>query len=832
MIKYQIRKIFIMPVCSSCLAVSALWFYAEGAGAKDIVLKNSHIQATLLEKNAYAINRIMWKSGGKWLDTSISTVRLTIRYLDAKELAVYSLEAKTHKETRPGIPDLISFTVDSVKQQGTEVVINGHDKHFNYTKTVALDSRSPVIRVRYELSSISESYITQATGVPCFVWDEKGLWQFMPGSRVENGRLCPFTRILNHVASMPRKGLDAPMMNDWFGVWSPDKKQGTIVSFPGSEGVSLVRKKQGFLTVVPPFFSDKYIPTGKSFKQDIAIMPFAGTIDAGVDAMKKTLKVEPLRALRPATSPTARLTGAAKGIVVWSEVPDWKVFYNDAPPRQKTDGIKMSAAKNEYESTQLVFRTAKNLFNFSLRFSDLKNASGKIIPADSLRWRLVDDYSAVVPFGRNGWSGETPDCLLEPEKFACISGKNTRLWLTLKVPKTAEGGNYTGTIEVLQGEKNIPALKMKLQLRVYDFEMTQKRNVTFLPQFSPAYMKRIYGTDKAEKLWNSYVKNLAEHRVSHIYTDYPTFSFKNGDRINVDGYRGFMDRYLDKEYHWGVLSKCFRIGVGHYPKNSSFGPKDQLLSKEWKRRYVAAAKLLRAEMKKGNITERILFNIFDEPREEFYDQTIEAAKLLRKHFPEARVGTYSPYHPNFIGVFNLWQPLYSQRAHLLSKKLKAGGDEIWVYNPDFMSKVDSRAINSRIFFWWMWTAGIDGMLEWAMNWWGEWQQLNFVNRNLSASWIYPGENGPLDSIRWELMREGIEDFEYFFLLAKLLKENRGSLSASEVKEAEKALDDVRAMIVPKGSDGRILEYQLDAVRLRACRNAVAELIEKIVKRGK
>jgi hypothetical protein len=149
-----------------------------------------------------------------------------------------------------------------------------------------------------------------------------------------------------------------------------------------------------------------------------------------------------------------------------------------------------------------------------------------------------------------------------------------------------------------------------------------------------------------------------------------------------------------------------------------------------------------------------------------------------------------------------------------------------------MSKVDTRSINSRIFFWWMWTAEIDGMLEWAMNWWGEWQQLNFVNRNLSASWVYPGENGPLDSIRWEMMREGIEDFEYFFLLAKLLKEKRGSLSASEAKEAEKALDDVRAMIVPKNSDGRILDYQLDAVRLRACRNAVAELIEKIVKRGK
>jgi len=88
--------------------------------------------------------------------------------------------------------------------------------------------------------------------------------------------------------------------------------------------------------------------------------------------------------------------------------------------------------------------------------------------------------------------------------------------------------------------------------------------------------------------------------------------------------------------------------------------------------------------------------------------------------------------------------------------------------------------------------GLDGILYWAINWWNEttnpWNDPNTFHSgfNCSGGWTlngegslwYPGDDaqkysgqpnvdGPVSSIRFELLREGIEDYVYLSMLKEL-----------------------------------------------------------------
>ena len=50
-----------------------------------------------------------------------------------------------------------------------------------------------------------------------------------------------------------------------------------------------------------------------------------------------------------------------------------------------------------------------------------------------------------------------------------------------------------------------------------------------------------------------------------------------------------------------------------------------------------------------------------------------------------------------------------------------------------------------------------------------------------ASGSEPVVEPPVSSIRWEMLREGIEDYEYLWLLGDLISKKRSSLTAEQLK---------------------------------------------------
>jgi hypothetical protein len=164
----------------------------------------------------------------------------------------------------------------------------------------------------------------------------------------------------------------------------------------------------------------------------------------------------------------------------------------------------------------------------------------------------------------------------------------------------------------------------------------------------------------------------------------------------------------------------------------------------------------------------------------------------------------------------------------------------------------------RIWVWQTWQRKIQGLLVWQMNYWSSsaaypdasrpqnpyedpmsWtsgystpagQRLpwgngdgRFIYPPLAAASGDPKEpvlDGPVDSVRWEHLRDGIEDYEYFVILRNKLN-NANSLNESEKRRLETLL------VVPENVSRSMIEFAPDGAPLEAHRRAMALAIEKL-----
>jgi hypothetical protein len=136
--------------------------------------------------------------------------------------------------------------------------------------------------------------------------------------------------------------------------------------------------------------------------------------------------------------------------------------------------------------------------------------------------------------------------------------------------------------------------------------------------------------------------------------------------------------------------------------------------------------------------------------------------------------------------------------------------------------LDYPLVGTRILHWINWRYRLDGFLHWGWNFWTADPFQNPGDRLPPGDSfiVYPGSEGPLDSIRWEMMREGIQDYEEFRLLAEKTRGvmQRLGKAASDVNPRQRS-DEICRRIVASFSD-----YEKDAAAFRSARRMLLEEI--------
>ena len=104
------------------------------------------------------------------------------------------------------------------------------------------------------------------------------------------------------------------------------------------------------------------------------------------------------------------------------------------------------------------------------------------------------------------------------------------------------------------------------------------------------------------------------------------------------------------------------------------------------------------------------------------------------------------------------------------------GNEMWFYTVGifqagaYMNKtVDVPLIQSRTLHWLNYRFGLTGYLHWGFNSWTD-DPFEAPGQHRGDGWhVYPKKGGLLDSLRWEQMRNGIQDYECLRLLEEKIR---------------------------------------------------------------
>ena len=100
--------------------------------------------------------------------------------------------------------------------------------------------------------------------------------------------------------------------------------------------------------------------------------------------------------------------------------------------------------------------------------------------------------------------------------------------------------------------------------------------------------------------------------------------------------------------------------------------------------------------------------------------------------------------------------------------------------------------------------------------------MTYPGGNADGSLLYYGDSGPVDSLRWETTRDGIEDYDYLALLTNLVREEQQARERPELcREARRLLEvsDVTRSIATPYETIRRTKFTADAKRL-------AEIVSK------
>lgn len=230
-----------------------------------------------------------------------------------------------------------------------------------------------------------------------------------------------------------------------------------------------------------------------------------------------------------------------------------------------------------------------------------------------------------------------------------------------------------------------------------------------------------------------------------------------------------------------------------------------------------------------NRIDRAMIHVADEPF--FINMEIWHAASRRVHETAPLIRRIDAIESiNFTGELEIWVPKLTHFDRWREAyEVRRGDGEFWFYicchpiGDTYPNRfMDLPAARNRVIHWINFTEHLSGYLRCGYNSWhvdpfGP-PLTKFAPGDTHA--VYPG---PLDSIRWEIDREGIEDYEYLVLLRDLTE---------KVKKESKAdlwwlIPESRSIEIGRRIVRSISDTELDPKKIIAARLEIAEEIEKL-----
>jgi hypothetical protein len=514
-----------------------------------------------------------------------------------------------------------------------------------------------------------------------------------------------------------------------------------------------------------------------------------------------------------------QISGASTGgLGVWAAPPVEKILKTNAAPVASSP-LRIYAAQDEFEPFQLVVRSA-SAQDLDVSISDFTKGSDTIAATNVTLHRV--DYVNLTQLSDDfGRLGDWPDPLYPiamGDDVAFRVGANQPLWFTIHVPRDAAAGVYDATVTI--GSATIP-----VELQVWNFALPQEIHLAGEWGFGWSEVVEEYkgtiGGSVQSCYWNlvdALYEDFADHRLTPKGVGWPAgLNYPGGVAYDCDGnldpdawgdwdFHTLAPKYLSGDdldngvgfpsflikgpsSNWPPDSRpdsfCGEDRGGDPPGNSSYNDK-------WFQYWAAVSDYLGST---AGYAAKGYYHIVNEPQTfEDYDIVAYLAQQTKASAPNVRILVSEQVEPDIYNnpsypgaKIDIWMPTVSnyqvERAH--DRQLNHG-EEVWWYflygdrpplpNP---TVIDRPGIEARITPWLAWLERVEGLLYYSTTAWdtNPWTQPWIYDANGDGFMFYLPKDetiafNPCDgqsnrlvpSIRWELLREGMEDYEYLWLL--------------------------------------------------------------------
>jgi len=523
--------------------------------------------------------------------------------------------------------------------------------------------------------------------------------------------------------------------------------------------------------------------------------------------------------------PTATKEPPMDAAKLWPVDPLIKVFRDAKPPRQAPAAPEAVAARNEHESLQFVLRSTVALTNLRARVAGLRTASVHFVGFVPVRANTPTTPEAELV---RKAPGEFPDPLLPPALEKLEGETSLPIWVTIRVPKRKWPGTCRARLVV---ECDQGRLEHPFTLRVTAARLPDRRTLWVTNWFSAVgqRLKKFHGVDDfSEEHWKTlerYAEMMAAYRQNVVLTPiYNLIDFRAGK----DGKLAFdftkFDRWVRLFQDAGVIgliegghlggrdggwtAQHFNIRIRTVQDGKvvdGVGHPDDPRVEAFLSQFLPA---LEKHLERRGWLDIYLQHLCDEPIKENAESYRTLAALVRKHAPRLRRIDANHYH-ELVGAIDVWVPqlnFYDQSHPFYCERQKAG-EEVWTYTclgpretyPNRL--IDYSLLKVRLLHWVNFRFGATGYLHWGWNQWSVNDPFADVEPPHGQGFLPPGDgwivypskdHGVLSSIRFEAMRDGIEDYELLRLLHQKAPEKAKAIAERMVPKIARPAKDIAA----------------------------------------
>ena len=493
--------------------------------------------------------------------------------------------------------------------------------------------------------------------------------------------------------------------------------------------------------------------------------------------------------------------------------------YPAALDGRDTDTLSLTAVRGEQVSGQLAVAAGHRIDDLRAEVTRLRGLGGRTLPAEAAQVRYVryvpvmrakseDEWSATieeVSSPREVSGDRNPDVVGDPlaelPSVDVPAYAAQPVWFTFRVPRNAVPGTYTATVVLRSDAGRLASYPLTLTVlpltlpapRDYRFHL----DVWMQPETVASHAGVRPWSRRHWELMEAYFADLASRGQKVVNTaivDNPWHYAWVGDETRSQTWEPYGSlvawRWDGKRFSFGYdrfdryVRAARRAGLGpdiaaysmlafHSEEHLTYTDtrtgetvyeEVELGGPRWREAWGAFLRSFSAHLRQRGWLDDTWLSFDERPL-----RTMTVVRdLVHEVAPEfdarlAVAGTVDT--EQLAGSLSVgWRDLDNATEELVERRRREGRrTTFYVYGwpPHPNTLAFSPAVEARMLPWIAARKRLDGLLRWSYNSWPAdvFTRPVFVFTQGDEYLVYPGDDGPMSSVRWEQLREGIEDFE-------------------------------------------------------------------------